>query len=415
MDENTNKINKVYDNLMEVTDGVTNGTISEEDATKKMEEIREDLKDISVEPIETPDIPGIDDTPPTTDSKSLVVGKYNPATGDISADSSIDAEAIVEKNWKSFLEGTSSDVTTEIVKDVINSGNFNGDDDATKLAILMTKRMSGEEFNYYDELPDTMKAKVDEILMNLRMSGSIPKGAPINRRYIAKMLLDECIDDYKKDASSQMDLDTMLSGFNDEIEKTQDEMSAELGGMMMSFDEERIAEIDAAIKRCEEAGNLEAVHNLEAIKSTINSAFNLKDFIEFCKTCKIKTIEIEKPSRMFDYFNRKYEKHKNTINDIRSCPMILARHLTEYSEAQLVALCVAFCKFCQNMSPDNMGEHTFMYYFIRNIIAIDRLNPKGNLYMAMDDKSKAFYDDFTSNLKTALNNLIEKNASRIGV
>ena len=40
-----------------------------------------------------------------------------------------------------------------------------------------------------------------------------------------------------------------------------------------------------------------------------------KDFIEVCKTCKIKTIEIEKPSRMFDYFNSKYEHHKNTIND----------------------------------------------------------------------------------------------------
>ena len=413
MDEN--KINEVYDNLIKVTDGITDGTITGEEATKKMEEVQAGIKEISEVPvIEQPDIPDLDVVPETIDSEKIMV-KYNPLTGDIADDSSVSIEDVVDKNWESFIRGASSDVTSDIVKDVINSGNFNGDDDATKLAILMTKRMSGEEFNYYEELPDAMKAKVDEMLMQIRLSGNFPKGAPINRRYLAKMLLDECIEDYKKDASSQMDLDTMLSGFNGEIEKAQNEMSTELGGMMMSFDEERIAEIDAAIKRCEEAGNVEAVHNLEAIKSTITSAFNLKDFIEFCKTCKVKTIEIEKPSRMFDYFNSKYEHHKNTINDIRSCPTILSRHLTEYTQFQLIALCVAFCKFCQYMSPDNMGEHTFMYYFIRNIIAIDRLNPKGNLYMAMDDKSKAFYDDFTTNLKAALNNLIEKNAARLGV
>ena len=63
------------------------------------------------------------------------------------------------------------------------------------------------------------------------------------------------------------------------------------------------------------------------------------------------------------------------------------------------------------MNPDNMNEHTFMYYFIRNIIAIDHLNPKGRLYEGMDDRSKQFYDNFVARLKEALNAIISRNPS----
>ena len=30
-----------------------------------------------------------------------------------------------------------------------------------------------------------------------------------------------------------------------------------------------------------------------------------------------------------------------------------------------------------NYNPDNIYEHTFMYYFIKNIITLDRLKPRG--------------------------------------
>ena len=50
-----------------------------------------------------------------------------------------------------------------------------------------------------------------------------------------------------------------------------------------------------------------------------------------------------------------------------------------------------------------------MYYFIRNIITIDRLNPKGRLYEGMDERSKHFYDTFITALRAALTNLLERN------
>ena len=61
-----------------------------------------------------------------------------------------------------------------------------------------------------------------------------------------------------------------------------------------------------------------------------------------------------------------------------------------------------------NFSPDNIEDHTFMYYFIRNIILIDRINPKGKLYETMDEKSKKFYDGFIENLKKCISNLNDR-------
>ena len=84
------------------------------------------------------------------------------------------------------------------------------------------------------------------------------------------------------------------------------------------------------------------------------------------------------------------------------------RHLGT-SHLQNTLICIAFCKYCKDMNPDNMNEHTFMYYFIRNIIAIDRLNPKGRLYEGMDEKSRSFYNVFAIGLKLALANLLERN------
>ena len=40
----------------------------------------------------------------------------------------------------------------------------------------------------------------------------------------------------------------------------------------------------------------------------------------------------------------------------------------DVSEDQIKKFVVAFIKYAQNMKPENMEEHIFMYYFIMNII-----------------------------------------------
>lgn len=404
---NDEKINELYSKMLETADtigreGFTNESID------TLKSIEEGVNELTLN--EKPN----SDTKIESESGEFegreVMTSYNPTTGEqmvVDGSESI-AEKIAERHLNNLINGTNT-ADDSVIKEVLNEMGTMGNDAPSAMASLIARRLSGEKFNVYDAMPDDYKRQIDMIYVDaLNHAGS--KVKVMNKNAIASMMLDEMMEDFNKSISTQIDLDTILAGFDKDVKKLSDDVSTELGGMMMTFDEERKAEIDAAIKRCEESGKTEAIEQLKMMRDTIDDAYNLQKFIDFCGHCKIKNIEAKEPDkRVFNYFNSKYEKHRYTINDIRSCPDILDRHLTEYSHLQNTLICVAFCKYCLNMNPDNMNEHTFMYYFIRNIIAIDRLNPKGRLYEGMDDRSKQFYDTFLAKLKEAMNALLDRN------
>lgn len=397
---NDQKVEELYSNMLKTADDISANGITEE-SIENLETIKS----------ETEQLTSKDDTEetPVADGEK-VMQKYDPETGEQTVDDNSTKEIIDKITNQHFnnLVAVDGGMSTSVFKDVFKDLSKNlGESDQDILVGILTRRMIGEKFNVYDAMTDTLKQQIDSLYMSV--ASKAPKGS-ITKNQIATECIDELIKDFRKSTQSQVDLDTVLSGFDDELKKMTDDLSSELGGMMMSFDDERKAEIDAAIKRCEEEGNEAGITKLTEMRDTVDEAFHLTKFIEFCKNCKVKNIEAKEPEkRVFDYFNSKYVKHKYSINDIRSCPIILDRHLIDYNHQQNTLICIAFCKYCQDMSPDNMGEHTFMYYFIRNIIAIDKLNPKGLAYASMDERSKNFYDTFIDALKQAMANLLERN------
>ena len=397
---NDQKVEELYSDMLKTADDISANGITEE-SVENLETIKSETEQLTSKDAteETPVVEG-----------EKVMQKYDPETGEQTIDDNSTKEIIDKITNQHFNNLVAADegISTNVFKDVFKDLSKNlGESDQDILVGILTRRMVGEKFNVYDAMTDTLKQQIDSLYMSV--ASKAPKGS-ITKNQIATECIDELINDFKKSTQSQVDLDTVLSGFDDELKKMTDDLSSELGGMMMSFDDERKAEIDAAIKRCEEEGNKAGIAKLTEMRDTVDEAFHLTKFIEFCKNCKVKNIEAKEPEkRVFDYFNSKYVKHKYSINDIRSCPIILDRHLIDYNHQQNTLICIAFCKYCQDMSPDNMGEHTFMYYFIRNIIAIDKLNPKGLTYDSMDERSKNFYDTFVNALKQAMANLLERN------
>lgn len=420
-ENNESKINELYSKMINTADTMAADGITKEsiEALKSVEDgvnqltLKENLDYTGENDSENP-ISVVNDTNEDDNlSSRMVMQSYNPTTGEqmVVDGSESMAERIAARHLDNFINDK-GEISTELMADVFkelgkSGNNENGQAD---VATLIARRMSGENFDIYSEMPDDYKHQVDMIYTDTIAKLPANQRNRFTKNSIAKMIIDDMINDFRKTNSSQVDLDTILSGFDEDVKKLHGEISTELGGIMMNFDDERKAEIDAAIKRCQDEGKDAAVEKLQKMRDTIDEAFHLPKFIEFCLNCKIRNIEIKEPEkRIFSYFNSKYEKHKYVINDIRSCPTILSRHLINYTNDQLTGLCIAFCKYCQNMSPDNMDEHTFMYYFIRNIIAIDRLNPKGNMYEAMDERSKHFYDTYVEALKKAIDNLINRN------
>ena len=392
-DTDEEKINEVYDKFIESSNIAPTEDRSEENFTEvKLEEnVSENLN-----------------------SEDVLVS-HNPVTGEQTVvESGISIKDIVDKQLESlngldYSELQNLDRET-LLKKALEFSSKSDNSNESILANLMVRRMNGENFNPYDEFPEEMKREVDSIVSKTAANASKARINSNPQVVISKMLLDQMIAEFKNSMVGQtMDLDTMLSGFDKELEKTSNEMASEVGHMMLSLDEQRKAEIDAAIKRCEEQGKDEAKIKLLKMKDVIDETFTLEKFSEACKDIKIKRGDLKKPDRVFDSFNFKYENHKNNINNIKDCRFFLSRHLPNYTDTHKLMLCLAFCKYCLNFSPDDIEQHTFMYYFIRNIIILDRLNPKGAVYETMDEPSKKFYDSFTEKLSICMDNLIKRN------
>ena len=344
-----------------------------------------------------------------------VLGSYNPATGSYNViDTEASIEEIQQKNLENF-DAMINDETPDLNADLNNFLDSCKDkipeaDAVSKIAYLMANRIAGNNIDYYSNMPKFMQNTVSQIMANANTVG-VPSNRILHKNQVAKMLIDEYVEEYKKSSQKTVDLDTLFSGFTKDAANIADDMATQIGDLMLSFDDERKEQINNAIVVAKNNGNDVMVKNLEAIRDNIDKAFNLDEFKEFCKHCKIKSIEMKKPNRVYDSFIHKYETNDAVINDIRTCPDVIIRHLTEFTKDQAMMICLAYCKYCCNMNPDNMAEHTFMYYFIRNIIAIDRINPRGRAYHSINAKDKTFYDTFVANLRECMNNLLERNVT----
>lgn len=379
------KINELYDAMLNSADIATSEDIKENCTLEELDEIMS--------------TPSSDN--PNNGEGEKAISQYNSITGDQAViDQEYSLQSISDQNFISFTASQKDqEINWDILKKMIDSEK-DVDDMITITTITdMIKRWhNGERFNPYDKFPEEFKKRVDEMIIQAQQ--------PMNstsRAFVSKAIISDLEHKYYKDINATMDIELMLSGFDKDVEKFTNESAKEVGNLMLSYDEQRKVAIDAAIEKCKTEGKEDAIQKFEDMKNAIDESSNLNNFSEFCKTVKIKKFDLEKPSRIFDQFNAKYYKHKYNINDISMCPGILDRHFVDH--LMNLKICVAFCKYCLNKNPDNITDHTFMYYFIRNIIAMDRLNPKGQLYEGMDDRSKKFYDEFSSALKRCFVNL----------
>lgn len=385
---NEETVNEMYSKLID-------DSVSTQDKIEVLKEVSELSDTSNIE---------YDNNTSNESESEVVMVNHNASDGEIVPTEVLDNETLSKLSsaqFNNFINDIPTEVNKDIISKIVGSGQISNFDDIQTITSMIKRRMNGESVNAYKEFPSSIKQML--VTANINSAGNMYANNQILKS-AANLLLDSLTEEYKKSANEFVDLEIMLMNFNKGASAIVDDTSKELGSMMMDTDTVRKQSIDAAIENCKASGNLEGVEKLEKMKSSINDAYNLDDFIEFCKHVKIKKFDLEKPSRVYSNFINKYTNHKNNITDIRICPDILDRHI-ESDHVSNVKLCLAFCKYTMNMNPDNVNDHTFMYYFIRNIITLDRLNPKGVVYDTMDNASKKFYDGFVSNINKCIDNL----------
>ena len=285
---------------------------------------------------------------------------------------------------------TSYNISNDTILDILNE-HFGEIEDLDKVSEIITRRANGEVFDIYKELPQSMKNIVDAEAVKYPDYRTV-------RKMIADMLVNQLADEVKKNAG--MDMDDFMRDIKKDIMSFSDELSRDTAKLSIDMMADNLESVNLAITKATEENDQEKLKRFTDIKQGMLDADNLEKFKEFCKRVKIKKFDIEKPSKWYRDFLRKYENHKYNIYDISDCESILSRHFDDYSRRN-IALLIAFCKYCMNFSPDNIYEHTFMYYFIKNIVILDRLKPRG-MFLDIDNDKEIYYHIY-DNIKECMN------------
>lgn len=227
-----------------------------------------------------------------------------------------------------------------------------------------SNKSSNEDIDYYAKLPKSLRTKIDMACA----SNGVNLNSAMGRKFLkdsAKSLLDEIYIDFVR-SNGNIDIDSMMM----QLKEYDTQMKNELRNL--TIEEHAISiymYIDTLKEKMESEEDTEKKNTIGKIVEALQDSIDLTKFIEFCKRVRIKHFELEKPNKVFNAFNMKYENHRLSINNITNlAPYYISKSFPGLDTKVYNSISIAFCKYCLNYKPDNIAEHTFMYYFIRNMI-----------------------------------------------
>lgn len=249
--------------------------------------------------------------------------------------------------------------------------------------------------NYYKKLPESIQSQINQAVSAAADQNNIKSLRNSTARSFVEDIVNSCTIE-----NGGVDINDCIT----EIQNVGKELNNEISGIETGMRINMVTKIiDNYDKKKEENPDTEPNVIVEALRQSII----LTDFMEFCKTVRIKKFEIEK-LKPFEDFNRKYYTHTLNIHDIRSCPTILSKHIQSHvSDDGIYKVCLAFCKYCLNYSPDVPEQHMFMYYFVENIYLLDLICPGGIIVKDNNrsDEMMKFYHTHIDALKKCIENI----------
>lgn len=336
---------------------------------------------------------GVQETEPSNGPKETpqpheITVLRNPVTGletPISLDDDIpdiDPDEYFEQMMSS---NTLSEKTfNETITSMFSKDNIPGED-IIELMNVSNRFLNKEPFpnGYYMALPDSIKTILAK---QVGLGRGMGMAKIMNES--AKTLLQEISFEYIRNDDTA-DLEKMVKSIQSAKEEFNEEMSAIGASLHINTLQSAIRAIEEKIGIYESDGETEKAKAAEKMLVALKKAMNLDldDFKNFCSTSKVKPYELERPDKIFKSFNEKYRTHRLTIYDISMCPILIKRHLHTITDEDACRVCIAFCKYCKNMNPDDVSDHAFMYYFIKNIIALDDIYPKGIVHEITEDST----------------------------
>lgn len=334
--------------------------------------------------------------------------QINPATGkpegvSIASGYGLDKESdlfddFLKPDSKIDADYTTKNIKNALTENILSDSKITDNDIAAIKALLYKKNKTGNIL--YDDLPEVLKKEIDKTVKNGMIYGYNRSQIGMARNMMANDIVENIYTAILQDKITEVTVDLETSVKNLVNKEYQDIAAAqnkqqlfvylkkfpELAETKYKDDPEKKALLYAVSKGFEQA------HSLEEMYSAYSKGG---------RQMKIRKIDIEKIHKVIREFESKYEKSTFTIRDISHAVDVLSRHVnSRYTENIIKGFIVTFCNYTRDMKPANIAEHTFMYYFINNILSLD--------IPVSDEKVIAYNNEFIDNVNHFLNLISER-------
>ena len=378
-----NNFKEVYDKVMDIGD--VSEEVTEEKKPKKLtnEEVKlitETLNNVVEQNANLKVIADLPSNNGVSEAESDLKGEdkvvtvnVNPVTnektiiGTPEEDDNELASDMFEDNIDGEIDGASiedidfrEEVVREGVKDKFNT-EFK-DEEVIQMMNLMNDYRKDKSIDVFNRLPK----KIQNMITSHIAKESIPFNTAIN---IRKAMAREIIDDLIMDLS----IDNYQIEFNEELDKIFGDMKEEIRDMSIKNTKNQIDQLIKVEPELREKDPEKADRLLLIIDGMKNSFSYEKLYtgVKEKKIGRIRKIDLEKPKKIYDKFNRLYETSVYNIYDMNLLHGILRKVLPEdISDEKIHRFLISFCKYCENnnFNPDVLENHSFMYYTVLNIV-----------------------------------------------
>lgn len=241
------------------------------------------------------------------------------------------------------------------IKDVLS--NYDLDDESiVKMLTVIDEYKAGNKTSLYFRLPKKMQEMVNGILLTETGGRIDPKHINHSRNNIARMLIDEFINDAKITAA--------VDDFNAELNNTVAQMNEEYEQILGDA-------IDNTFNRIEEirAEDPAQAERIESVKNAFDEATTFEKQLEFAKRTSPKKFNkmLTRYTGDVYYFNNKV--NNNTIgvkvSDIEEIVPVIKMALPQYTEEDIKKFVICICRTIQN--TEELAGIAYEYRMIASI------------------------------------------------
>lgn len=241
------------------------------------------------------------------------------------------------------------------IKSVLDS--YDLDDESTvQMLNVIEEYKSGKQSSLYSRLPKKMQDMVNGIVLTETNGNVSPKQIMPMRNTIAKMLIDDFINDAK--------ISAVVDDFNKEMSSTINEMNIEYDNMLGDA-------IDSVFNKIEEIKNEnpEQAERIESVKNAFDNAITFEKQLEFAKRNSSKKFNkfLTRYTDDVYYFNKRV--NSNTfgvkVSNIEEIVPIIKYALPQYTEEDIKKFIICICRTMENI--DEIAGISYEYKMISSI------------------------------------------------